>query len=128
MNFFDSTLVGENGNLFVDTGDFRILVPEDMKSTFNDFISKEVVLGIRPEHIHGAAYALPNINAANIKANVEVIELLGHELHLFLNSGKNNFVSIVDTRMSPSVGSEVDLVIDADQMHLFDKDSELAIR
>ncbi len=128
MNFFESTMVGENGDLYLDTGDFRIKAPEDRKSVFSDYVGKEVLLGIRPENIHGAKYALPNINAVNIKANVEVIELLGHELHLFLNSGKNNFVAIVDTRMSPSVGNEVDLVIDADMMHLFDIDSELAIR
>ena len=28
MNFFDSTLVQEDGNLFVDTGSFRVKVPE----------------------------------------------------------------------------------------------------
>ena len=128
MNFFDSTLVGENGNLYVDAGDFRVHVPEDRKNVYRDYIGKEIVYGIRPEHIHGTMYAPPDINAATIRANVEVIELLGHELHLFVNSGKHNFVTIVDTRMSPSVGNEVELIVDVDQMHLFDKDSELAIR
>jgi multiple sugar transport system ATP-binding protein len=128
MNFFDSTLVGEEGNLFVDTGDFRIPVPESRKSAFVDYDGKEVVLGIRPEHIHSAEFAPPSIDAAPITANVEVVELLGHELHLFLNSGSNSCVSIVDTRMAPTVGNDVDLVVDAEQMHLFDPDTELAIR
>jgi len=128
MNFFDTTIVSEDGKLFADTGDFRLHVPEDRKQVFSDYSGKEIILGIRPENIHGAPFAPPNINAAPIQANVEVIELLGHELHLFVNSGKNNFVAIVDTRMSPGVGNNVDLTIDADQMHLFDKDSELAIR
>jgi multiple sugar transport system ATP-binding protein len=128
MNFFDSTLVSEDGKLFADAGDFRLPVPENRKQMYSDYNGKEVVLGIRPEHIHGAPFTPPGINATPIQANVEVIELLGHELHLFVNSGNNSFVTIVDTRMSPGVGNNVDLTIDADQMHLFDKDSELAIR
>ena len=128
MNFFDSTLVSEEGNLFVDAGDFRIHVPDDKKSTFGDYAGKQVVLGIRPEHIHSAAYAPPSIDAAPITGNVEVVELLGHDLHLFLNSGSANFVYIVDTRLDPTIGNNVDLVVDVDRMHLFDPESEVAIR
>ncbi len=128
MNFFDSTLIGEEGDLFVDTGDFRIPVPEKRKAVFGDYAGKEVVLGIRPEHIHSAEFAPPSINAAPITANVDVVELLGHELHLFLDSGSNSCVSIVDTRLAPTVGSDVDLVIDIEQMHLFDPDTEFAVR
>lgn len=128
MNFFDSTLVGEEGDLFVDSGDFRIPVPEDRRTVFVDYVGKEVVLGIRPEHIHSAEFAPPSINAAPITANVEVVELLGHELHLFLDTGTNSAVSIVDTRMAPTVGNDVDLVVDSEHMQLFDPDSEAAIR
>jgi hypothetical protein len=53
---------------------------------------------------------------------------LGHELHLFLNSGKSNFVSIVDTRLAPAVGNHVGLVANVDNLHVFDKTTELAIR
>jgi multiple sugar transport system ATP-binding protein len=128
MNFFDATLVSEEGNFFVDAGDFRVHVPESRKAAYGDYAGKEVVFGIRPENIHGAQFAPPNIEVSPIEGQVEVIELLGHELHLYLNSGKNNFVSIVDTRMAPAVGNTVDLSVDVDTMHLFDKDTELAIR
>ncbi|MDX1614230.1 MAG: sn-glycerol-3-phosphate ABC transporter ATP-binding protein UgpC [Candidatus Promineifilaceae bacterium] len=128
MNFFDSTLVSEEGKLIVDAGDFRVPVPDDRKQVYGDYVGKEVIFGIRPENVHGADYTPPNITAAPLKGTVEVIELLGHELHLYIDAGKNSFVSIVDTRMAPSVGNEVDLVIDVDQMHLFDKNTEVAIR
>jgi multiple sugar transport system ATP-binding protein len=128
MNFFDAKLFSEDGKLHVDTGDFQVHVPEDRKTAYQDYVGKDVVLGVRPENIHGAPYIPPNIDAAPIQANVEVVELLGHELHLFVNSGKNSFVSIVDTRLAPTVGNDVDLVINVDAMHLFDKNSERAIR
>jgi multiple sugar transport system ATP-binding protein len=128
MNFFDSTLVAEDGNLFVDAADFRVRVPDDRKHAFGDYVGKQVVFGIRPENIHGVDFKPANIQAAPLNATVEVIELLGHELHLYLNSGSSSFVAIVDTRMAPSVGNEVGLVVDIDQIHLFDKDTEVAIR
>lgn len=128
MNFFNATLVGEENNLYADTGDFRVHVPDSKKNAFNDFVGKEVILGLRPEDIHAANFAPPNIDAARITGTIEVIEMLGHELHLFMNSGSSNFVSIVDTRLAPSVGNEVQLVANVDHLHVFDKTTEMAIR
>jgi multiple sugar transport system ATP-binding protein len=128
MNFFNATLVNEEGRLIVDSGDFRLPVPEKRKAAFSSHAGSEVVLGIRPEYIHGADFVPPNTNTAPVRATIEVIEMLGHELHLFLNTGKNSFVAIVDIRMAPTVGNVVDVVIDVDSMHLFDKKTELAIR
>jgi len=128
MNFFESTLISEENNLFVDTGDFRIHVPEDRIAAFTDYIGKKILLGIRPENIHGLPYVPPDINSAPLTAKVEVVELLGHELHMFMSSGQNSFVSIVDTRLAPAIGDDLDLVVDVDRLHLFDRDTEQAIR
>ena len=128
MNFFNSTLVSEEGKLIVDAGDFRVAVPDERKQMYGDYVGKEVVFGIRPEHVHAPEFAPPNIVGAPMLATVEVIELLGHELHLYLNSGKNNFVGTVDTRLLVDVGNKIDLVMDMTNMHLFDKNTEQAIR
>ncbi|MCA9971517.1 MAG: sn-glycerol-3-phosphate ABC transporter ATP-binding protein UgpC [Anaerolineales bacterium] len=128
MNFFDATLVGEDNRLFIDTGDFRVAVPADRKNVYSSHVGKEVVFGIRPEHVHAPAYAPPSIAAEPVKAQVEVVELLGHELHLYLNSGRYSFVGTVDTRMDANTGNNIDLVFDMNNMHLFDKQSTDAIR
>jgi len=57
-----------------------------------------------------------------------VIELLGHELHLFCNSGKSTFVATVDPRMNVNIGNKIDLVFDMNNMHIFDKATEQAVR
>jgi multiple sugar transport system ATP-binding protein len=128
MNFFDATLVGEEGKMFVDAGDFRVQVPDDRKNKFSQYLGKEVVFGMRPEHLHAPEFAPPGIIAAKMKATVEVVELLGHELHLYLNSGKNSMVATVDTRFTVTAGNEIDLVMDMNNLHIFDKDTEQAIR
>ena len=128
MNFFDATLVGEEGNLYVDTGDFRVQVPDGRRASFDSYVGKEVIFGLRPEHIHARQFAPPKIVAAPIEASVDVVELLGHELHLYLTSGQNTFVATVDTRLAPMMGQQLDLVMDMDRMHIFDKNTELSVR
>lgn len=128
MNFFSATLVDEEGNLFVDTGDFRVRVPANRHNAYRQHVGKEIIFGMRPEHIHAKDYAPPNIDASPVEGSVEVVELLGHELHTYVNSGKNSFVSIVDVRTAPTIGSKIPLVMDAGHMHLFDKATEKAIR
>lgn len=128
MNFFDATLVGEEGKLFVDTGDFRVHVPEDRRQPYNNYVGKEVIFGMRPENLHAPQFAPPGIDAAPIEGTVEVVELLGHELHLYVNSGKNSMVATVDTRLQVNAGNQTQLVMDMHHMHLFDKATELAIR
>lgn len=128
MNFFEGTLVGEENRLFVDTGDFRVAVPEYRKPIYKSYVGKEVIFGVRPEHVHAPEYAPPNIMGEPVRATVEIVELLGHELHLFMNSGKYSFVGTVDTRMDVHAGNTVDLLFDMNNMHLFDKKTELAIR
>ena len=128
MNFFNGTLVSEEGRQFVDTGDFRVKIPADRKESFASYVGKEVVMGIRPEHVHSPEFAPPNIVGENVNATVEVVELLGHELHLYLNSGKNSFVGTVDPRFGVQAGNNITVAFDMNSMHLFDKTTELAIR
>ena len=128
MNFFDGTLVGEEGKVFVDTGDFRVEVPGDRKGVYTGYVGKEVIFGIRPEHVHAPEYAPPAIIPAKFDATIEIIELLGHELNVIFNSGKNTFVGTVDTRLEANIGNKIPLVMDMNNMHLFDKQTEKAIR
>jgi multiple sugar transport system ATP-binding protein len=128
MNFFNATLVGEEGNLFIDAGDFRVRVPDGRKNKYDAYVGKEIIFGIRPEHVHAPDFAPPNIKSAEFSGTVELVELLGHELHLYMNSGTNSFVATVDTRLQTNIGNQLDLVADMNHMHLFDKDTELTIR
>ena len=128
MNFFDATVIKEDGGLFVDTGDFRLPVPGERNKVYSAYAGKNVTLGIRPEHIFAPNYAPPITNKAMVKGTVEVIELLGNELHIYVNSGQNTYVAAIDIRMNPRIGDTIELVADMDNMHLFDKDTEVRVR
>ncbi|MGB1251893.1 MAG: ABC transporter ATP-binding protein [Candidatus Promineifilaceae bacterium] len=128
MNFFDATLVKEDGSLFVDTGDFRLAIPKGRQGAYKAYVGKEVTLGIRPEHMYAPNFAPPITQKAPLKGVIEVVELLGHELHIYVNSGSQTFVATIDIRIHAQVGDKIDLVVNMDNMHLFDKATEQRIR
>ncbi|MEM7115321.1 MAG: sn-glycerol-3-phosphate ABC transporter ATP-binding protein UgpC [Chloroflexota bacterium] len=128
MNFFDATLISEEGNLIVDTGDFRVKMPDERKKVYSDYVGKQVTFGIRPEHIHASEFAPPGIQGEPITGRAEVVELLGREEHVYLRTGKHVPIATIDTRKRVSVGGEIDLLVDMLNVHIFDKNSEAAVR
>ena len=56
-----------------------------------------------------------------IRAVVDVIEPLGSEIHLNVTSGRHNFVAVVDAQTNVRVHQEIELAIDLEKMHLFEK-------
>ena len=82
----------------------------------------EVTFGIRPNDIYDRQHAPDRVKGSYIKAVVEVIEPLGSEIHLHVTSGKHSFVAVVEVQTSARVHQEVELAVDLDKMHLFEKD------
>jgi multiple sugar transport system ATP-binding protein len=128
MNFFDSTLVQEDGELFVDTGSFRVKVPDSKRDSWGRTSGQRVILGIRPEDISDPQFAAPGINPAHVDASVDVTELMGNEVFLYLKTGNLEYIARVDPRTQARVGTDFQVVMNADHMHLFDAETELAIR
>src|SRR5512146_249314 len=68
MNFFDATLVDQDGKLFVDGGTFKLQVPDDRKPVYAPHRGKKVIFGIRPEDVDAEAYTRPGIIPAKMQA------------------------------------------------------------
>jgi multiple sugar transport system ATP-binding protein len=128
MNFFPGTLRREDGKLCVDTGDFTLTIPANRAAPFEKVVGKDIIFGIRPENIHDSAFVPPNIDAEKVPVKVDVTELMGNEIFLYLVSGKNTFVSRVDPRSSLRVGQQADVAFDMDAVQIFDAATEEAIR
>ncbi len=128
MNFFDATLIEENGVMYADCKDFRIPVPEDRRATYKPYLGKEVVMGMRPEHIYDPEYAPPGIHPAIVEATVDVTELMGNEIIVYFATPHTNFIARFDPRTDARVGMTKGAAFDVSRMHLFDKETEKAIR
>jgi multiple sugar transport system ATP-binding protein len=129
MNFFDVTLVEQDGDLYADGGTFRLkLPPEKSQATRPDYVGKEVGFGVRPEDIHDRQFTPPSIHAEPMTAEVDVTELMGNEIFVYLLTGKKQFIARVDPRTGAKVGGKLDLAFNMDNVHLFDRETEQAIR
>ncbi len=129
MNFFDATLTGSGNDLYVDTGAFRVRVPENKVEPYKAHIGKQVIFGIRPEDIHDPEYAPPGIHQAIVESKVDVTELMGNEVIVYLMTQNNKpFLARVDPRTKARVGNTMGMAFNLDNMHIFDKQTEKAIR
>jgi multiple sugar transport system ATP-binding protein len=128
MNFFDVTLVEQDGDLWVDGGTFRLKLPPEKAQVARPSAGKQVVFGVRPEDIHDREYIPPGIRAEPLSCSVDVTELMGNEIFVYLLIGQKQFIARMDPRTSARVGLEMDVVFNMDNVHIFDRETEEAIR
>ncbi len=127
MNFFDATIQRQNGSTLVDAGVFKMEMPDTVAKTFRDY-EGEATLGIRPEDIHDRDFPPANIDPFPFDAQVEVIEQMGNEMILYLESGSKNFVARTDPRTTARVGSNLPITVNMENIHLFEKDTDRSLK
>jgi len=128
MNFLDATIVSEGGQAFVDCGEFKL--PLEASHPAAAMTGKKVTLGLRPEDIFDANLAT-NVTATvmnTITAHVDVLEPLGHEYVAYIAVGQINLIATIDNETRIKENQDSKFVVDLSAMHLFDEETEAAIR
>ena len=130
MNFFDATLVGNAKEMYVQSDTFKLRVPPDKAEAYAErgYAGREVVFGIRPDDIHDPEFQAPDIFAQKVSCRVDVTEMMGNEIFLHLLTGRKEFVARVDPRSQARVGHDLSVVFDTERMHIFDYQTERAVR
>ncbi|MGB3633125.1 MAG: sn-glycerol-3-phosphate ABC transporter ATP-binding protein UgpC [Rubrobacteraceae bacterium] len=164
MNFIQAKLESENGGYVATFGKTRLPLSkqaiEDAKEKDNDleqYVGKEVVLGIRPEHIEDAEVAEDiDTSAGNVmEVEPQVIESMGSEKYLYFevdedqaahlesvkamtyeeadeeggspDSGGELMVARISAESGAKEGKKVQLALDSEHIRLFDLETEEAI-
>lgn len=131
MNFIEAKLVSKGGSLAVEFGNgkYSIKIPEGKikDDSIKAFIGRDVILGIRPEHLHDDEMFLSLAKDGIIEVKVEVTELMGAETYLYLNLEGQQITARVDPRSTAKQGDELKIAIDVNKIHLFDKETERVI-
>jgi multiple sugar transport system ATP-binding protein len=126
MNFITGKVVHENG-LFFHEGRFQFQAPKKFAGSLEKLKEREVIFGIRPEDFHLAENSTHIAEAAEVTATVEVVEPMGNEIYLYLNTGLNSLVARVNARSEPPIGSALKLVLDLSKAHFFDAQSDMSL-
>ncbi|MBL7071691.1 MAG: sn-glycerol-3-phosphate ABC transporter ATP-binding protein UgpC [Candidatus Omnitrophica bacterium] len=127
MNFMAGTLKKKDGKLFFDEGNFHVRVDESFSSALSSSVDKEIILGIRPEDIYDKFFIAEAKPETTISVTVDVVEPMGAEVYLYLNTGKHSFIARVGTRSTPEVFKRQDVVFDMAKAHFFDSKTEKTI-
>ena len=120
MNFFKGKLVQSDGHFVADLGSFAVTLPDHVKSRYESVLNKDIIFGIRPEDIHDPMFAPPGITAQPVPVKVDVTELMGNEIFLYLINGEHNFIARVDPRSKAKYGDTMEVVFNMDNFHIFD--------
>lgn len=126
MNFIDGTI--QNGKFVKDN--LNITFPKDKQEMVDQYEGKEVILGMRPEELIAEDFVTEEYEVSNtLHMDVSVVELLGHEFIVHGDIEGTRVLSKlnVDVNKFDIDVKELNLVINADKLHLFDKETELSL-
>jgi multiple sugar transport system ATP-binding protein len=123
MNFFPAKVVGSPGQAVADAGFFK--APVAGKAA--EAIGKDVIVGVRPEDIDDMANGRQD-GQVPVDARVDVVEFLGNELQLMLSANNQSFIARVGTETQTRPGANMRVGFNLRKMHVFDKQTEVALR
>ncbi len=123
MNFIECSISEESGSLFINSGSFKLQLPEDKAAIVRNHGGKEFVFGIRPEDIRKRREKKEEYFEAYVTANISVVEPLGKENYVDLEVDSISFMAIIDSRFPVASGESIDLTINMDKIQLFEKDT-----
>jgi multiple sugar transport system ATP-binding protein len=124
MNFMKGRIIKKDGRIYFDEGKIQVKLVEDMHKRINTYIDKDIIFGIRSEDIYDKLFVSEAPPENIVRVNCEVVEPMGSEVYLYLNTGRHTFIARVGAHDRPQVNQDLDLVFDMSTVHFFDKDTE----
>ncbi len=142
MNFVDSVLRKSEGKYYVEFGSedtktsrgkkYQVEVPEakiteEGDAALDALVDKEIIMGIRPEDIHDEEMFLSAAKTGVVEADVEITEMMGAETYLYLTCEGISLTARVDPRSTARPQDTIKVALDANKIHIFDKETERTI-
>ncbi len=129
MNFVTCMLDKRADGVYATFGANTVKLPANKANApeLQEYIGREVILGIRPECIHDDEAHIRALADSIIEADVEVTELMGAEIYLYLVADETNLIARVSPRSKTRAGDIVNVAFDMSHVHIFDKETERCI-
>lgn len=126
MNMLDGKIIQQDHALFfaADSDELRLKLSETKQAILASYIGQSVVMGIRPEHF-SATFKREEGNT--IAGVVEMVEPMGAETNLYVNTGENTLVARIHALETPALGEPYVLRVDTEACHFFEQASQKTI-
>ncbi len=127
MNFCDAVIANEDGKICVKFGSNTIELAPEKAAKAEAYVGQTVVMGIRPEDLYDDADSLAKYADSKVSAAVEVTEMMGAETYLYLVIDGMNFTARVKADSDAKINTTINIAIDPEKIHLFNKETEQVI-
>ena len=139
MNFIEAKILKDGDDFYAEFGSedtktragvkFKIKLPAEKNKDDRlvPYVDKEVIIGIRPEHVHNEDDLLAANPEGIVEANVEVTELMGAETYLYMNCEGQAINARVAPTNTAKPGDKIKIALEPSKIHIFDKDTEVTI-
>ncbi len=129
MNLINGTVGEKEGKLYCNFGENSILLPDSKAKILKEkgYVGKEVVFGIRPEHLDDDSELIAKNPTAILNGDVEVVERMGAESYIYFKSENNSMTAKVNGSTKFEPNDKIKLYVENENIHIFDKETELRI-
>ena len=129
MNFITGKLTKKGEDVFFNFENVSLKLPKEKAEApeLADYIGQEVVVGLRPEGISDDAKVVEANPDSSLDVSVDVTELMGAEIYLYLTINETNLIARVSSRSLSRAGDKIKVAFDMSRLHIFDKDTERCI-
>jgi multiple sugar transport system ATP-binding protein len=129
MNFLRGEIAEANNQLYFRTVGLSILLPHGRFNELREkgLVGKNVILGVRPEDLHNEEVFVSTYPEATFKSKIEVVENMGSEVYLHVSTTSQNLIARVNSRIQYHPGTELQLTMDMNKVHLFHSETEESI-
>ncbi len=126
MNIIEGSIADQGGDIYFQSPGLSLKLPAQMSSLARSANAEQVILGIRPEHMH-PIFGSDN-GSASIQAQVDVVEHMGAELYVYLQSGRETPITArFSAEHDVAPGNTIGLAFEEEHLHLFDANTGRAI-
>ncbi len=124
MNFMTVAITEEGKSIVADEGNFKRILDGKQAEIAKPYVGRQMVLGIRPEDMK---YDMNAKEGTYINGTVDVVEPLGAEIHIYVNTGSHQIVARLAPDVTIKVGDNVKLLLPLEKTVLFDIETEQAL-
>lgn len=124
MNIFPGELIKVDEKFFVNINGAHVELPgfKNEGNSFESYINKRVLIGIRPEDIK---LGPPGENSLNVK--VDLAELMGAEMFVYSSFNDYKITAKLLSTSQVKTDDNISLIFNPEKLHLFDEETEKTI-
>lgn len=127
MNFINAAVTKDGKNFKITFSDHELAVPKEKKQALEEYIGREIILGVRPEHILSDNAPNGEKGKCVLDVTADIAEMTGSETNVYFSLGDKTHIARIKAENKISSGDSVRLYINENSVHFFDKDSTAAI-